>query len=130
MDEKVWGAYFELNGGTNIADRDLHINAGMRYAATDQLVVGPSQVGTAIVDITSRSKYDHFLPSINLTYDIDDNVKLRASASRTMTRPDASQILPGVPFTDPSALVATAGNQIGRAHVCTSLPNAPLVCRP
>src|SRR3546814_6914597 len=82
----------------------------MRYAATDQLVVGPSQVGTAIVDITSRSKYDNFLPSINLTYDIADNVKLRASASRTMTRPDASQILPGVTFTDPSALVATAGN--------------------
>src|SRR3546814_4802816 len=27
-----------------------------------------------------------------------------------MTRPDASQILPGVTFTDPSALVATAGN--------------------
>src|SRR3546814_18064823 len=70
MDEKVWGAYFELNGVTTIADRDLHINAGMRYAATDQLVVGPSQVGTAIVDITSRSKYDNLLPSINLTYAI------------------------------------------------------------
>src|SRR3546814_17679852 len=87
MDEKVWGAYFELNGVTTIADRDLHINAGMRYAATDQLVVGPSQVGPAIVDITSRSKYDNFLPSINLTYDIADTVKLRASASRTITRP-------------------------------------------
>lgn len=110
MDEKVWGAYFELNGVTTIADRDLHINAGMRYAATNQLVVGPSQVGAAIVDITSRSKYDNFLPSINLTYDIADNVKLRASASRTMTRPDASQILPGVTFTDPTALVANAGN--------------------
>src|SRR3546814_14971135 len=61
MDEKVWGAYFELNGVTTIADRDLHINAGMRYAATDQLVVGPSQVGTAIVDITSRSKYDNWI---------------------------------------------------------------------
>lgn len=110
MDEKVWGAYFELNGVTTIAGRDLHVNAGMRYAATDQLVVGPSQVGSTIVDITSSSTYDNFLPSINLTYDIADNVKLRASASRTMTRPDASQILPGVTFTDPSALVATAGN--------------------
>jgi TonB-dependent receptor len=110
MDEKVWGAYFELNGVTTIADRELRINAGMRYAHTDQLVVGPSQVGTTIVDITSRSKYENFLPSINLTYDLLDNLKLRASASRTMTRPDAGQILPGITFSDPSALLASAGN--------------------
>ncbi|KQN00804.1 TonB-dependent receptor [Sphingobium sp. Leaf26] len=110
MDEKVLGAYFELNGVTEIAGRDLHINTGMRYAHTDQEVIGPSQVGTAIVDITSRSKYENFLPSINLTYDVADNIKLRASASRTMTRPDAGQILPGVTFSDPSALVASAGN--------------------
>ncbi len=110
MDEKVMGAYFEVNGVTNIAGRDLHINAGMRYAHTDQEVVGPSQVGTAIIDITSRSKYENFLPSINLTYDVMDNVKLRASASRTMTRPDAGQILPGITFSDPSALLASAGN--------------------
>lgn len=110
MDEKVWGAYFEINGVTRIAGRDLHVNAGMRYAHTGQLVIGPSQVGASIVDITSSSKYDNFLPSINLTYDVADNVKLRASASRTMTRPDASQILPGITFSDPSALVASAGN--------------------
>ncbi|TKV43138.1 TonB-dependent receptor [Sphingobium sp. MP9-4] len=110
MDEKVWGAYFELNGVTTIAGRDLHINTGMRYAHTDQLVVGPSQVGTAIVDITSSSTYENFLPSINLTYDVADNVKLRASASRTMTRPDAGAILPGITFSDPSALTAAAGN--------------------
>ncbi len=110
MDETVWGAYFELNGVTQLFGRDLHANAGMRYAHTRQVVVGPSQVGTTIIDISSKSNYDNFLPSINLTYDLLDNVKLRASASRTMTRPDAGQILPGITFSDPSALVATAGN--------------------
>ncbi|MDX3900810.1 MAG: TonB-dependent receptor [Sphingobium sp.] len=110
MDEKVWGAYFEINGVTQIAGRDVHVNAGMRYAHTGQLVVGPSQVGTSIVDIVAKSSYENFLPSINLTYDIADNVKVRASASRTMTRPDAGSILPGVTFTDPSALTASAGN--------------------
>lgn len=110
MDEEVFGAYFELNGVTQLFGRDLHANAGMRYAHTRQVVVGPSQVGTTIVDITAKSNYDNFLPSINLTYDLMDNVKLRASASRTMTRPDAGQILPGITFSDPSALVATAGN--------------------
>ena len=110
MDEQVWGAYFELNGVTTLAGRDLRVNAGMRYARTDQEVIGPSQVGTAIIDITSQSTYENFLPSINLTYDVADNLKLRASASRTMTRPDAGQILPGITFSDPSALTASAGN--------------------
>lgn len=110
MDEIVWGAYFELNGVTELFGRDLHMNAGMRYAHTRQVVVGPSQVGTTIVDITSKSNYENFLPSINLTYELTDNIKLRAAASRTMTRPDAGQILPGITFSDPSALVASAGN--------------------
>ncbi|ETI64336.1 TonB-denpendent receptor [Sphingobium sp. C100] len=110
MDEKVMGAYFELNGVTTIAGRDLHINAGMRYARTKQEVVGPSQIGADIIDITSRSTYENFLPSINLTYDVASNIRLRASASRTMTRPDAGQILPGITFSDPTAQVASAGN--------------------
>jgi TonB-dependent receptor len=110
IDETVLGAYFELNGTTELFGRELHMNGGMRYAHTKQIVVGPSQVGTAIIDITSRSNYDNFLPSVNFTYDVLDNLKLRFSASRTMTRPNADQILPGITFSDPSALTASAGN--------------------
>jgi TonB-dependent receptor len=82
----------------------------MRYAHTDQLVVGPSQVGTSIVDIRAESSYENFLPSLNVTWDVADNVKLRFSAARTMTRPEAGSILPGVTFTDPSGIIASAGN--------------------
>lgn len=110
VDEKVWGAYFEVNGKTTFLGRDLDVNAGMRYARTQQNVVGPSQVGTAIVDIVANSTYENFLPALNVTWSAMDNLKLRFSASRTMTRPEAGNILPGITFSDPSALVATAGN--------------------
>lgn len=110
VDEKVWGAYFEVNGRTTFLGRDLDVNAGMRYARTKQNVVGPSQVGTAIVDIVANSTYENFLPALNVTWSAADNLRLRFSASRTMTRPEASNILPGVTFSDPSALVASAGN--------------------
>ncbi len=33
-----------------------------------------------------NAKYDDILPSTNVTYDLAENIKLRASASRTMTR--------------------------------------------
>lgn len=110
VDEKVWGAYFEVNGRTTLLGRDLDVNAGMRYARTKQNVLGPSQVGTTIVDIEANSTYENFLPALNVTWSALDNLKLRFSASRTMTRPEASNILPGVTFSDPSALIATAGN--------------------
>lgn len=110
VDEKVWSAYFEVNGRTTLLGRDLDVNAGMRYARTKQNVLGPSQVGTTIVDIEANSTYENFLPALNVTWSALDNLKLRFSASRTMTRPEASNILPGVTFSDPSALIATAGN--------------------
>lgn len=110
VDEKVWGAYFEVNGRTTLLGRDLDVNAGMRYARTRQNVVGPSQVGTTIVDIVANSTYENFLPALNVTWSAMDNLKLRFSASRTMTRPEAGNILPGITFSDPSALIATAGN--------------------
>ena len=110
VDEKVWGAYFEVNGRTTLLGRDLDVNAGMRYARTRQNVLGPSQVGNTIVDIEANSTYENFLPALNVTWSAADNVKLRFSASRTMTRPEAGQILPGLTFSDPSALEASAGN--------------------
>ncbi|MEC3949744.1 TonB-dependent receptor [Sphingobium sp. HWE2-09] len=110
VDEKVWGAYFEVNGRTTFLGRDLDVNAGMRYARTQQNVVGPSQVGNAIIDIVANSTYENFLPALNVSWSAMDNLKLRFSASRTMTRPEAGNILPGVTFSDPSALVASAGN--------------------
>ncbi len=110
VDEKVVGAYFEVNGRTTLFGRDLDVNAGMRYAHTKQNVVGPSQVGITIVDIVANSTYENFLPALNVTWSAADNLKLRFSASRTMTRPEAGNILPGITFSDPSALEASAGN--------------------
>src|SRR3546814_19302186 len=38
MDEKVWGAYFELKGVTTIADCDLHINARSEARSVGQVL--------------------------------------------------------------------------------------------
>ena len=108
--EKVWGAYFEMNGITELFGRELRANAGVRYTHTDQLVTGPQQFGTAIVNFTGESSYEEVLPSANFSYDVLDNLKLRFAFSKAMTRPDASSILPGVTFSDISAQVASAGN--------------------
>ncbi|WP_294198310.1 TonB-dependent receptor [uncultured Sphingomonas sp.] len=110
IDETVWGGYAEVNGTSQLFGRELRANAGVRYTSTRQKVVGPSQIGTTIVDITARSTYVEVLPSANISYDVLDNLKLRFAVSKSMTRPDAGSVLPGVTFSDPSAQVASAGN--------------------
>jgi TonB-dependent receptor len=110
IDEKTFGAYAETNAVATIAGRDLHFNAGIRYVHTNQTVVGPTQVASGLVDVTLKTSYDEFLPSFNASYDLTDHIKLRVAASRSMTRADASQLLPGLTFSDPSAQIATAGN--------------------
>ena len=110
VEEKVYGGYAEINGVTELFGREVRANAGFRYTKTEQRVTGPSQVGSTIVDITANSSYEEVLPSVNLTYDPLDNLKLRFAVSKALTRPDAGQILPGVTFSDPSAQIASAGN--------------------
>ncbi len=100
--EKTGGAYIEANHLLVLWDRDLRLNAGLRYFHTDQTVTSPVQTGAGIFDQTLDSTYDDFLPSFNATYDVTDRLKVRFSASRSMTRADAGQILPGTTFSDTS----------------------------
>jgi outer membrane receptor protein involved in Fe transport len=48
--------------------------------------------------------------SINSSLDITDDVKLRFSASRTLTRANPSSMLPATTFSDISAAQAKQGN--------------------
>jgi TonB-dependent receptor len=111
IDEKTWGTYVEGNAKGSLLDRDVTVNFGLRYFHTDQTVTSPiAGVGGALVDQTLSAKYDDILPSTNIVYDVAENIKLRLAVSRSMTRADAGQLLPGTTFSDISAQIATAGN--------------------
>jgi TonB-dependent receptor len=66
----------------------------------------PNIVNFVILD----NKYDNWLPSASAALNITDAAIVRASVSRTMTRPDPSAMLPGLAFGSPSADVGTVGN--------------------
>nr|WP_293849278.1 TonB-dependent receptor [Steroidobacter sp.] len=108
--EETAGTYIEANHLLVLFDRDLRLNGGVRYFHTDQTVTSPVQTGAGIFDQTLDSTYDDFLPSFNAAYDLADRVKVRFSVSRSMTRADAGQILPGTTFSDTSGQVASVGN--------------------
>src|SRR5690606_2743984 len=55
-------------------------------------------------------KYNEWLPSFSAAWDVADDVVLRMSASRTLTRPNPRSMLPATTFSDPSAEIANQGN--------------------
>ncbi|WP_164740928.1 TonB-dependent receptor [Xanthomonas sp. BRIP62409] len=108
--EKNWGFYIETNAETEVWNRTLRFNAGVRYVTTDQTITGPVTInGIRRIQVLD-SDYKETLPSFNAAWDVADNVVLRLSSSRTLTRPDPSAMLPNTNFSDPSAQTATQGN--------------------
>jgi TonB-dependent receptor len=121
ISEKTFGGYAEVGSVAQVLDRDLRMDFGVRYFHTEQKVAGPVQVAAGLIDVVDQGSYNDFLPSANLTYDVTSRLKLRFSASRTMTRPDASQLLPGTTFSDISAQIASTGNPNLRPYTSNNI---------
>lgn len=110
FDETTKAAYVMVNGESEIWNRGLRYNMGVRYASTDQEISGPVTIGGVRQWQTLEGDYAEWLPSFSAAWDVAENVVLRTSASRTMTRPNPSSMLPATTFTDISAQVANQGN--------------------
>jgi TonB-dependent receptor len=111
--EKTWGGYVSLNTVQSIFGHDLHGNVGVRYVKTIQTVSGPYILGGIVQQGPWENlitDYDKALPSLNLTYNALQNVVVRFSASKSLTRANPSSMLPATTFTDTSAANANTGN--------------------
>ncbi len=126
INEQTLSLYGEVTGAVHpFGDRALKYNLGLRWIETLQSITGVSRsitdprnaslqdgglYPTTNIFTTVKTMYQAFLPSVNLLYEVTDDFQIRGSISRTMTRPDPSQMLPGATFSDPSAALATVGN--------------------
>jgi TonB-dependent receptor len=110
FDEKNSGLFFEGNGEWDLAGQPFRANGGVRYVHTDQETNGPVTVNGVTQFLDLNATYHKFLPSFNTAYTLVDNVVLRFSGSRTITRPNPSSMLPNTNFSDPSAQNASQGN--------------------
>jgi TonB-dependent receptor len=121
IDESTWAWYMEGNGKFDLWGNDLRINGGIRHAYTDQTVSGPVELNGQTDFVTLKHAYGYYLPSFNMAYDAAQDIVLRLAASRSMTRPDPSSMVPGLNFSDPSAEVATEGNPKLAPYLSTNL---------
>ena len=86
--EKTKGIYVEYDREVQVASMPLNVNAGLRYVETDV-----SSIGVA-GNVTSKreSDYAEWLPSLNMTLEVTEDLLVRASANRNLTRPGLSSM--------------------------------------
>lgn len=115
IDEKVKIGYVMANFETMLGSMPLTINAGLRYENTDYTSSGASRtilsakprvdangnptgqndiVVSGVVPVSFRGKYDDWLPSLNIKLEAAEDLILRLSASKVMTRPTLTDLSP------------------------------------
>lgn len=115
--EKTKGGYVMANLGGD----HWRGNAGVRFVHTDQITAGavfvadPTLPGVvanpfgAYIPTTAERTYNDVLPSLNLAYDLSNDLVARFAAAKVMSRPDYTDMVPRV-LLNTGALTGTAGN--------------------
>ncbi|MBU2884219.1 TonB-dependent receptor [Gilvimarinus agarilyticus] len=136
IEEDVISAYLELDFEVNLMGMPLELVGGLRYTETSLISDGTSQVleslerestgpgeppspwlvqnyadaaGTAV---SIDSNYDNWLPSLNATLQVTEDLYVRAAVSETLTRPTLSALAPYTTYqtTTVSTRTAMGGN--------------------
>ncbi|GGD69432.1 TonB-dependent receptor [Lacimicrobium alkaliphilum] len=97
LEEETFGLYAQLN----IEINDLRGNLGLRWLDTRFSSSGESLITSessssgdnlTLTPLSFASGYQQWLPSLNLAWDVSDNLTLRFSASRNLSRPGISDL--------------------------------------
>ncbi|HEX7881631.1 MAG TPA: TonB-dependent receptor, partial [Afipia sp.] len=106
---KNWAGYAKFNA--QFTD-ELSLDAGVRYEKATQ-TVDPLQVfndpGASLVGTNLRRGY--WLPAATLTYQVQPNLQVRISGSKTIARPQFRELI-NQPFFDPDSNRSYRGNPL------------------
>jgi iron complex outermembrane receptor protein len=100
---------FALYGQADFSGDNYRGNFGLRYVATDTSADYYGYVDTDKI-VTEDSDYSDWLPSFNLALNLNENVILRLSAAKVMSRPNYS-------FLNPAASVNETTRSIARGSI-------------
>lgn len=130
INEKTWAPYIHSKHSFDLGGTKANLNLGLRYEKTtiDSSALVPIPTGTVWVSdneislvygpssnfTTLKGKYDNWLPAIDFDMSPFSNVKLRASYSHTITRPDYTSMQGGITVNQPlrpnGGSTASSGN--------------------
>ncbi|XPF94671.1 TonB-dependent receptor [Colwellia sp. RE-S-Sl-9] len=136
IDEEITAAYIDFLFEGDLGDMPWTINLGFRYSETTTTAAGKQATLLDIIqnpqdatildqfynvdtdgqrissDIAIKNSYSNLLPSLNVKFEIEEDMVLRAAYSETITRPTMSDMAPvtNIGTTRPDLLLASGGN--------------------
>lgn len=124
--ETVGAAISEVNPeNAAIIDSELAAMGGSASSSADVAAATAAVEGSlfpnSVILNSFQQTYYNALPSGQVAYNVADNAVVKLAASKTMTRPDPSALLPGASFSDPSAEVGTLGNPDLKPYISENL---------
>jgi len=137
-EERTAGLYGMVSGILHLDSRNLRYSLGLRWVQTLQNIISPIQHGDPrnggavplkdggfypnfFTFVDERRMYNAFLPSANFVYEVADDFQVRASFSRTMTRPNVNSMIDSVNFGDVAVTNATKGNPLLKPYFSNNI---------
>jgi iron complex outermembrane recepter protein len=94
MTESIFAIYAQANIDTELFDRKFTGNVGLRAVHTDQDATAAQFVDDVAEPVTTEGDYWAYLPSVNLSLSLQEDLILRLGMSKTLTRPDYQVMAP------------------------------------
>ncbi|BCW87547.1 hypothetical protein sos41_06770 [Alphaproteobacteria bacterium SO-S41] len=93
--EEDTGGYLQADFNTPFAGGTLRGNIGVRFVATNQMSLGYQLTSGNPVQVRVDRSYTDTLPSLNLAWDATEDLVIRASVAKVMSRPGLNGLTPG-----------------------------------
>ena len=110
------GAGWSGNAGVRLVQTKEHVVNYVNATAQTPGVVTTSLFGDYVAQPTDNT-YNDVLPSLNLRFDLRDDLVGRFAVSRTMTRADYSALAGGGNYNAPQNDVGVGGGSLGNANL-------------
>ena len=94
--EKDRGGYLQATFAAETFGIPMRGDAGVRYVRTQQDSTGFAVINAVPALTSVRRDYNDTLPSLNLAWDLRDDLVLRFGAAKVMARPGLGNLTPGV----------------------------------
>ncbi|MFM6831518.1 MAG: TonB-dependent receptor [Novosphingobium sp.] len=108
--EKDLAFFGQADFNLDLGGHALRGNIGLRYVRTKVAATGYTSLTS---QITVPNSYNDWLPSVNLNYELGNNLMARAAFAKVMARPGFSALTPGGSLnTNFGAQTATIGNPL------------------
>jgi len=121
-DEAITTGFIQSDFTGQVLNRELRINAGVRYSQTDMTIDNYKKTGANNTYEPNEEKntYDNILPSISAAYNLRDDLIWRASWGKTITRASLSLIAAQTVIPNIYNPYATSGNPDLKPQISTN----------